>query len=149
VSIEISFNGSDQRVVSYIRTTGKSIVVALLREMERQMIMLRDRVVASKLSGQVLKNRTGTLRRSQNYSITQTETSITGIVATDPAASKYGVVHEYGGTFSVRAHLRQGHPVKAHSVTFPERSFLRSTLKESTPSILDALQGAVAQAIKA
>ncbi|HWR15166.1 MAG TPA: hypothetical protein VN577_10075 [Terriglobales bacterium] len=148
MSIEVSFNGSNERVVSYIRNTGRRVVVELLREMERQMIMLRDRVVATKLSGQVLKNRTGTLRRSQHYSVTQTETSITGIVSTDPAASKYGAVHEYGGSYTVRAHLRKGHLVKSHTVTFSERSFLRSTLRESTPGIMDGLRAAVQRAIK-
>src|ERR1041384_5652469 len=115
--------------------------------MLQEMIALRDVVVEEKLSGQVLKNKTGTLRRSQHESVTSDEKVIQGTVATDPSASAYGYVHEYGGTFDVKAHMRKSSHnmqtwVRQHSVTFPVRSFLRSTLNEMAPDIVEGLQNA-------
>jgi hypothetical protein len=116
--------------------------------MLREMIEVRDVVVGEKLSGQVLKNKTGTLRRSQHESVTSDDNSIRGAVSTDPSASAYGYAHEYGGTFDVKAHLRKSSHnmqtwVREHSITFPERSFLRSTLNEMAPNIVEGLQNAV------
>jgi hypothetical protein len=46
-----------------------------------------------KLSGQVLKNRTGTLRRKINYEVRETPTGITGSVG---VKLSYAAAHEYG-----------------------------------------------------
>ncbi len=115
--------------------------------MLQEMIALRDVVVEEKLSGQVLKNKTGNLRNAQHESVESDENSIRGFVSTDPSASAYGYVHEYGGTFDVKAYMRKtSHSmqvwVRQHSVTFPERSFLRSTLNEMAPEIVEGLQNA-------
>jgi hypothetical protein len=76
----------------------------------------------------------------------------------------YARQHEYGfaGAVSVKAHLRmvkkafgrsitptQVH-VRAHArnVVYPERSFLRSALKDMTPEILQALSSAVLEDFK-
>lgn len=145
--LTLSFNGTDERVIAWLKNSFSEIAAALRIAMLQEMIAVRDVVVEEKLSGQVLKNKTGTLRRSQHESVTSDENSIRGFVSTDPSASAYGYVHEYGGTFDVKAHMRKSSHnmqtwVREHSITFPERSFLRSTLNEMAPEIVAGLQNA-------
>lgn len=113
-----------------------------------------------KLSGPVLRNKTGRLRRSINSRITETPNSIVGTVGTNVV---YAAVHEYGfdGIVTVREHLRmikqafgrsivpkeatvREHPMHMH---LPERSFLRSSLRENAGALRALLQQAVAQSI--
>jgi hypothetical protein len=145
--LTLSFNGTDERVIAWLKNSFSEIAAAFRIAMLQEMIAVRDVVVEEKLSGQVLKNKTGTLRRSQHESVTSDEKSIRGAVSTDPSASAYGYVHEYGGTFDVKAHMRKSSHnmqtwVREHSITFPERSFLRSTLNEMAPDIVAGLQNA-------
>jgi hypothetical protein len=127
----------------------------------RLTLKLQKNVKADKLSGQVLKVRTGTLRRSIDQHVVDTGSAITGRVSTNV---KYGKAHEYGftGTQDVRAHLRTikqafGRSINPVSVTvrehsrsvkMPERSFLRSALRDMNESgqIMEALNKAVAEA---
>ncbi len=137
---------------------------SLRNTVARLAIDLQRHVVSDKLSGQVLKNRTGTLRRSINQHVEETDTSVTGIVGADMNAAKYAAAHEYGlrGTVQVPAHTRTitqafGHSlrnprevnVSAHPMrmNLPERSYLRSSLRDMRSTILGAfevsLRGAV------
>jgi hypothetical protein len=135
----------------------------LVRSISKLSIDLQMKVRDEKLSGQVLKNRTGTLRRSIVERVDDGGTIITGIVGSDTSVAKYGAAHEYGfqGTVTVRAHARRitqafGRPiapkeieVSAHSMrmNLPERSFLRSSLHEMEGQITDELTAAVGEAI--
>lgn len=153
MSIDIYFeNDSDDRVVGYIRHIGSAVVKALQREMERQMIRLQTHVVADKLSGQSLKVKTGTLRRAVHYNLVTTESAVIGKVVVDPSASKYGRVHEYGGTVSVREHLRASktgsYTVRSHHATYPQRSFLRTALRDQAASLRTGLVQAVHNALQ-
>ena len=123
---------------------------------------LAARVKSQKLTGQVLNVRTGRLRRSITPRVAGLgSTRVEGIVGTNVS---YARQHEYGftGTAQVRAHLRmvkmafgksisptQVH-VRAHArnVTYPEKSFLRSALKDMQPEILQALSSAVLEDFK-
>jgi phage gpG-like protein len=121
----------------------------------RMAIKLQSMVVKDRLSGQVLHVRTGTLRRSIYQKVEKSGTSVVGIVGTNV---KYAAAHEYGfdGTVTVKAHMRRlkskartelvgrkgespnGEAfVRTHTrkLKLPERSFLRSALKELTPEI--------------
>ncbi len=113
--------------------------------------------VQAKLAGPVLNERTHHLHDSIHYEIEDDSSSVTATVGTNV---RYARVHEFGGTVDIPAHLRRltmvfGHPVetvrdvlvRAHKATFPERSFLRSTLREETPAIQDRLEKAVRQAV--
>jgi phage gpG-like protein len=127
----------------------------LRQEVEKLSIQLVGKVQKEKLSGQVLKNRTGTLRRSINYKIETTQHSVYGTVGTN---KEYGAIHEYGyhGPVNVREHLRmikqafgrsinpREITVQAHTrqVNLPEKSFLRSALKEMEPEIINKLTAA-------
>ena len=112
--------------------------------------------VMGKLSGDVLRVRTGRLRRSihpewdfrQGYSGTTVGTNV-----------EYAGIHEYGfsGSVLVKSFQREmtkafGKPisptqvtVRAHTrnINMPERSFLRTTLREMNSEITDSLQLAV------
>jgi len=150
----------DEQVLIRFRGMGNSIRERLRAEIERQSIRVTGIVKRDKLSGQVLKNRTGTLRRKINYTVRETPTVITGTVGVKLA---YAAAHEYGldKIETVREHLRRitqafGRPIEPMQVSvgshqrhmhIPERSFLRSTLREQAPTIRQALIAAVKGAI--
>jgi HK97 gp10 family phage protein len=113
-------------------------------------IKLSAYVQKNKLSGQVLRNRTGTLRRSINYKVSESGGEFTAIVGTN---KEYAHIHEYGfqGQVTVKEHMRMmktafGKTVKnprkitvrAHSMhmNMPARSFLRTALAEFEPTII-------------
>lgn len=136
----------------------KKATAALRTAITREVIELANYVKASKLSGQVLKNRTGNLRRAvRAYPPAVSLTIVRGEVAVDRAASKYGKVHEFGGRVNipaheVREHVRAGHQVRAHMVrahgaTYPERSFMRSSLRDRRAQIVQSIQRAVREAV--
>jgi phage gpG-like protein len=157
----ITFKVNDQAIIAKLGSMGPRIREALRAAVTREAIALTRVVKEEKLSGQVLKNRTGTLRRSINFSVTDDATGVTGSVS---SGVKYAAAHEYGfdGIVSVREHLRIvkqafGRPIESVSATvrahqrhmhLPERSFLRSALAESTPGIRERLHAAVAAATK-
>jgi phage gpG-like protein len=116
-----------------------------------------QRKVQEKLSGEVLKVRTGSLRSSINTRIIDTPSEVSATVGTNIAYARY---HEYG---VARAWLIEARNAKALRFTvggetlfrrrvihpsLPERSFLRSALKEMTPQIEMELREAVAEAIR-
>ena len=114
--------------------------------------------VKAKLNNGVLHWRSGLLWRSIKDVTIESGDSVSGIVST---AVKYARVHEYGGTVSIRAHLRTiktafgrsinpvTFEVRAHNAIYPERSFLRSSLREmeAAGTIRDAMAAAVKKAI--
>jgi phage gpG-like protein len=129
----------------------------LARAVVRLGLALQRKVQEEKLSGQVLKVRTGSLRSSINTAISDTPAAISASVGTNiryAKAHEYGVDHpwliaaksaralrfEIGGRVIFRRSVR--HP------PLPERSFLRSALKEMAPDIDAGLRQAVATAIR-
>lgn len=149
--IEASFGGSDRRVIDALKAKGPAILDLLQQKMERGGLELQRHIQAEKLSGQVLRNRTGTLRRSIVQKTERDGQVITTVVAVDPVASAYGKVHEYGGTFTVKEHVRRSASgkqatVRAHSATFQERSFMRSSFTEMKQQIIDGLKQTLAEA---
>jgi phage gpG-like protein len=106
-----------------------------------------------KLSGQVLKNRTGTLRRKINQVVTESPDSIMASVG---VKLSYAAIHEYGfdGVESVREYTRRTAkgiavvPAHERHVHMPERSYLRSSLRENAASIRDSLAKAVVEALQ-
>ena len=121
------------------------------------------------VSGEVLRNRTGTLRRKLNASFERE-----GLLGAVGIKLSYAAAHEFGvkaqGTCSVKEHVRRSLAeaktigknrirrgegsitVRAHTrnwkVDLPGRSFLRAALKEMGPSVRDALRAAVGKAGK-
>jgi phage gpG-like protein len=117
--------------------------------------------VQAKLSGSVLRVRTGTLRSSINTKIDESATSVTATIGTNV---KYAAVHEFGfhGTVTVRAHLRHitqawGRPIAptvqhvgaySRRMNLPERSFLRSTMREMTPAFQSGIEDAAGEELR-
>ena len=115
--------------------------------------------IQQKLSGPVLKARSGRLRNSIATKVDEASTQIIGTVS---AKTPYAAIQEYGGT--TRAHLIQARDAKSLAFTvggktifrrsvnhpgsnIPSRSYMRSTLSENALSIADRLNHAVQQAI--
>lgn len=133
---------------------------SLRRAITKLSIRLTNRI-KSKLDGEVLKRRTGLLRRSINQTTIESGDKISGVSST---AISYARAHEYGfdGTVNVRAHLRTIKQAFGRSITpvtfevrahpahmkLPERSFLRSALREMERSgeITNALAAAANEA---
>jgi phage gpG-like protein len=135
---------------------------AVRRAVEAETIALARHVKEFKLTGQQLKTRTGTLRRSIAAATLLTgPDAVLGAVGTNLV---YAATHEYGGT--TRAHVIEARRKKALAFAMggkdvvvrrvmhpgsrmPERSFLRSSLAERADDIRAALERAVAQAVQA
>lgn len=154
--IEANVTGTEA-VIAHLDSLGDNVRAALRAAITAQAFDLQGKTVTGKLSGNPLKRRTGNLASSINVEITEDSSSITGRVGTNVA---YAAVHEYGGTFEIPAHSRRvtevfGHEVaahdievRAHSATYPERSFLRSTLRDNADQLREAIAQAVADATK-
>lgn len=135
----------DEALLLRIKSYPAKFQARLAKKVERLAIRFQARVKSRKLSGQVLNNRTGTLRRSINYRIYSNSRQVLAVVG---ANTPYAAIHEYGfrGNQSVRAFLRtikgKAQRVKAHTrkVNMPERSYLRSTLDEMRSEILTDLR---------
>ncbi len=86
------------------------------KSMARLVIALTRKIKQDKLTGQVLKNRTGTLRRSISPEVGQSGTAITGSVGTNII---YARAHEYGVT--TRPH--DIYPRKARALAWMKSGF--------------------------
>lgn len=119
----------------------------------RLVLLIQTRTKQLKLSGQVLKVRTGRLLRSINTRMTEKPGEVSGTVGTNV---EYARIHEFGfhGNVNVKEHLRLSKngfrlPVRAHirRVDLPERSFLRSSLRDLRPEIVAELEQAATRSI--
>lgn len=136
--------------IERIRLVSPAIKRAMLPTMNRLAVKLQRKVKDEKLNGQVLHRRTRVLAWSIYQDVLDRGDMITGIVGTP---IKYGKLHEYGGTVTVKEHMRRSrsgeyHRVRQHSATYPERSFLRSSLAEMLPTIRSELRSALTTATR-
>lgn len=136
---------------------GERLSQNMVRVVTRLSLLVQG-AVKDKLTGQVLHVRTGTLRRSINRVV---EKVGDGAIATIGTNVSYAGVHEFGfdGDVSVKAHVRKiAHPgkkspgvanVRAYTrhMHVPERSYLRSTLREWTPRIRQELKAAAMESV--
>lgn len=153
--ITVSVVGREE-LVAKLDAIPEAVRKGLRSAILEQLIQLQGYVKEQKLTGQVLKVQTGTLRRSINVSsLEETGSKISGAVGTN---TQYGKLHEYG--LPVRAHTRLitqvfGRQLKfpeyvnVKAFTMPERSFLRSALEDRAEDIQIALQLAVQEAVVA
>jgi phage gpG-like protein len=145
--IEASITGDD-RVIARLEKVGPSIRQALHDAMRAQVFRIQHAVVTEKLSGDPLHRRTAVLATSINSTVEDRGSEIVGRVGTKV---RYGEVHEYGGTFEIPEHERRTKDgktttVRAHTATYPERSFLRSVLSELRPSVVESIRATIARA---
>jgi HK97 gp10 family phage protein len=141
-----------QELARRLNEIGERARPAMVRAMTRATILLQNHVKSDKLSGQVLKNRTGTLRRSINQEVEDRGDEIVGIVGTNV---EYAAIHEFGftGQESVREHLRRTlrgeTTVRSYlrQMNMPERSFLRSALADYEDQLTSELRRGLEEAI--
>ena len=167
----LTFDLRADELMAQLRSYPERVASSVVKAMNRCTILVQAHVKTNKLTGQVLHVRTGTLRRSINREVRASGQTgmIEGIVGTNVS---YAAVHEYGfsGTVSVREYVRRVKAggraamglgrrakgtagvttVRAHSrsVNVPERSFLRSALKDCTPVINLEFQRALLESWK-
>lgn len=134
----------DAEVVQVLEAIPGNVRVELRKSTVKLALSLVRLVKEGKLSGQVLRNRTGTLRRSITHRVSETPQEIKGTVGTNVS---YGRVHEFG--YEGKALITQafGKQLKFpvwKSIKLPQRSFLRSSLRERAA----AIRAEYAQAVK-
>jgi phage gpG-like protein len=159
--ISLTLGANSEAIIAKIRSYGPGLRATILKAMNRTVYELQSRVQLQKLEGQVLHHRTGNLSRNITAQVEETQDGVTGIVGASSVAP-YGAVHEFGGTFSIPEHMAHWEkgpgngriarvsswPVRAHSATFPERSFLRSALRESNELIKTRMDEAVRESLQ-
>ena len=129
----------------------------LLKTITSLSLDLQQHVVQDKLQGQVLNHITGRLASSIHADLPPKQTADSIIGRVYSAGCNYAAIHEFGfsGAETVREHIRThvfGREVAPFTVpsftrtmNMPERSFLRSSLKDMEPQIISELQAAVAR----
>ena len=152
----------DKEIARRFRALPDGIRSRVTESIGRLILKLQRKVMQEKLSGQVLKVRTGTLRRSIDQRLVTDNSAVSGVVSTNV---KYGKAHEYGSTetVTVKEHVRLvkqafgkqlKHPVwatvKSHAMkqNIKERFFLRSALADMKPEILAEFDKAVVEGIR-
>ena len=147
----------DREAVARFDRFGPEFRTALERRVQRLALKLLAHVKEDKLSDQVLKVRTGRLRRSINQQVESDGARVYGSVGTNVV---YARRHELGfqGNESVRAHLRMmtqafGKEVKnprqievrafTRKINYPAHSFLGSALADMRQEIQDGIAAAL------
>jgi hypothetical protein len=150
----------DGPALDRLRGLPSAVNEGLARAIAKLGIALQSSVRQDKLSGEVLKVRSGGLKSSIDVEIDKSGAGVTATVFSD---LDYAAAQEYGflGTVNVRASLRLikqafGHPiatktvsVRAHSrqTDLPARSFLQSALDNMAPNISTDVEDALREAI--
>jgi phage gpG-like protein len=151
--------GDPNKVPKYILGKFPQIQGACRVSMAKLVMRLTSKIKGEKLSGQVLRNRTGTLRRSISPSVSGTDTLTEGKVSTN---IEYASIHEFGGRTAPHLIL----PKRGRALAFnwrgkdmilarvdhpgsqmPERSFMRTALEEMKPEILEEFNKAIFEVV--
>jgi len=149
----ISFQqiGAEQ-VLIFLKGKPEKLQGGMQRAFARIAIRLQKYIVTQKLSGDPLKRHSGKLAASVIQRVENSGTKISAIVQAGSLAP-YAFVHEYGGTFQIPEHLSvsrlgRSFTVHAHSATFPERSFMRTSLEENVDMYLAEVSKAIGESLK-
>jgi phage gpG-like protein len=156
-------------VTDAVATNARSRLVAAIK---RIALSLVGYIKSEKLTDQVLRVRTGRLRRSITAQFDGEDSNFRGIVGTNV---KYARAHEEGfqGEVTVKEHTVKAfsrmqtmafgqpmkeprivdvraHVVKAHAMkmNIPKRPFLAPSVEENMPMIQKEMRGAMAEALK-
>ncbi len=127
----------------------RELVAGALNEYGQE---LSGTIKEDKLSGQVLNVRSGALRDSITpLEVTQAEVMQGG--AAGGAGIPYAKIHEYGGIIEARNYpyltfrTEDGQWHRVKSVVMPERSYMRSSFRETYEQGIDQVRAAVMEAI--
>lgn len=155
--IRFSLTGQE-KITAYFSTVSQSIVERLIVRLNQAHNRLMTFIKTPLLTGDVLKNRTGALRRSIFMKPATVQGNVlSGSVNQDARTVPYGPVHEYGfhGTVTVPTHTRtssRGNPFTVRTyemrMNLAERSFMRYGFGLQKPQIVQALKEGVAEGMK-
>lgn len=145
--------------LAYLKQVPQTAHARLLQIMQKVGFDLTGYVQQNKLQGQALHHRTGWLSSHVHPSTTDNGGSVTTTVGVDSRAVPYAAIHEYGfsGQEHVKAHTRIqtvcfGRPIDpievnvaafSRTMNMPERSYLRSSLRERIDTYVQWIRGAV------
>lgn len=151
--IEVTLPNQEQ-LANDLNVVRANLLSALKTELTKASFDVSAHVKDQKLSGQVLKVKSGRLRRSINAKpVRETDTGVEALVGTNV---EYARIHEFGfkGSVNVREYMRQSKDkfkvrVRAHArkLNLPERSFLRSSLADMRQDIDSRIAAVVGKAI--
>jgi hypothetical protein len=153
--LKISFTGdSDSRLIQVLRSRPAALLRVLSVRLNALMFQLQSKIVSEKLSGQVLKRRTGILSGSIRAMPAEVEgAKITAEVLGGGGPAFYAATFEEGCApyqiMAVRARalrfMVDGRAAYAKSVSHPAMyaPFMRPSLEEFTPQIRTDLQAAL------
>ena len=146
--------------VDRLSTIGEAVTSGIARVIAKLGVDLQNSVQQNKLSGQVLRLRSGALQQSITVRFEHSDGEAKATVYSD---LDYAAPQEYGfaGTVSVRASVRQmkeafGHPIASRTVSvssysrrmdLPQRSFMRSALADMTDDIANDTTEALREAL--
>lgn len=147
----------DKEVVAHLRRFPASLHAELKKAVHASAFNLQAHVVRNKLSGQMLKRKTGALAASIGFEVGEDASGVQARVGTIKKTVVYAAIHEYGGrtaphiirpknkkalAFGGRVVKQVNHP----GSKMPERSFLRGSLAEHRQAFFDRVQAAAAKA---
>jgi hypothetical protein len=160
--IRAELRGTDARAARTLRILSPRLIAALMVKMNSLLIRLQAKIVGEKLSGQVLKHRTGKLAGSIRVIAAEaSEDKIEGAVLGGGGPAFYAKFHEFGTTnwYVIRPVNKKvlrfmigDKEVFAKSVLHPpiqERSFMRSSLAEMRAQALMELADTVREVTNA
>lgn len=161
----------DSLLIANFAAMPATVHASVVRKTYALSLQLKGKVQVEKLTGQVLNVRTGNLRASIDYTVTDLGYAVFGSVFSDGSV-KYAGIHEFGGTIrhpGGTAYLPLGGSgkvafvsnlwaasysgdlprTKPHDIPMPERSFLRSSLREMEPAISTGYKKAGVEGLRA
>jgi hypothetical protein len=160
--LRIDFDGSDQRLLAYIRSRMPVLREALRIKMTGLMIALQAHIVGEKLSGQVLHHRTGKLIDSIRLDppqATATENEVSGGVVGGGGPVPYARIWEETGwkaheivpvNKKALAFMLDGKQIIVRRVMVPAqgpRPFMKPSFEEMREQIIGGLQQAANEAL--
>jgi phage gpG-like protein len=151
----------DDRVLGRLEQMRPAILARIETAMKRLLVDLQTHVKQDKLSGQVIRVRHDRLRASINIAGPKSDgKSFWGSVGTNVV---YAAIHEYGGrtpphviepkykkalAFEIGGETIIRRRVHHPGSVMPERSFLRSALRDMAPQIKTEIEAALAEGMK-
>lgn len=144
-----------QRATQFLGQFPNRYVSRLFAVMQKIGFDLQGYIQRNKLQGQVLNHRSGWLSSHVHSTTTQVGPKVTTIVGVDGNAVPYAAIHEYGGKIHIPEVINKlmvfesgGETVftmrhKAFTVNMPERSYMRSSLKERRDLYIGWIRGLV------
>lgn len=159
--IRVGLQG-DRELIERLDAMPASVAASLLRKVWELALKLKNYIQREKLSGQVLNRKTGRLMRSIDAKVEQTVKAIFGIVF-QSSDVPYGAIHEFGGKTAPHVIMPKKAQVLAFNwkganvffrrvnhpgSTFPERSYMRSGLRDMSVEISMGLKTAVVEGLR-